>query len=414
MAEPQASFRELELKDAGSKAFATAEDLRDWLKAESDFWSWAMKNNPTDLGLTDDKRNQFVGWVRKAHDALASFVTNRDDEVLKAAEKHLVWYAGTGLASATSRAKFIEGLRSSEQGEVVAQAALAEYLGSARDPEPARQDQKYRYPSARGRMAIAIFDTGIGPDSVAAISVSTKQMSDEFKRTLKKQALAYREKLDELVAKTGQVETKGEEAERARSAQLTAELSRMLTEKDKALKEIEHTRATYVEFMHLGAAVDYWQKKGTLHAVNAKWWLARLSWYSIIAFVLLLIVFAGAFWSARYVAVNASDAFNRVFILETAGLAAFVTVLFWVARFLSRLFLSERHMAIDAQHRAVMAEAYLALSNEGKVEASDRALVLQPLFRSGGDGIIKDDGGFESVLALVARTLERPLPSKPS
>lgn len=119
--------------------------------------------------------------------------------------------------------------------------------------------------------------------------------------------------------------------------------------------------------------------------------------------------FAFAYCKARDLAQApaGADIFNRVFVLETAGLAALITILFWIARFLS----SERHMEIDAKHRATMAQAYLALSNEGKIEPSDRALVLQPLFRAGGDGIIKDDGGLDSVLAMVARSLER-VPNK--
>lgn len=53
-----------------------------------------------------------------------------------------------------------------------------------------------------------------------------------------------------------------------------------------------------------------------------------------------------------------------------------------------------------------MVMTYLALSNEGKVEASDRALVLAPLFRTASDGIVKDDGPDASLTGVVAKLLD--------
>jgi hypothetical protein len=36
--------------------------------------------------------------------------------------------------------------------------------------------------------------------------------------------------------------------------------------------------------------------------------------------------------------------------------------------------------------------------------------VLAPLFRAGTDGIIKEETGFDSALAMLARALEKPAP----
>src|SRR5262249_54236906 len=157
-----------DLSDAGSKAFSTREDLQTWLTGEVDFWSWAQKNPPTDLGLADDKRSEFVGWVRRARDDFSSATA----EAISSGERILDLYAKSGLVSSSARAQFIDALRSSKRGEIVAQAALAEYLGSAQDPNPGRQSQKYRYPSARGRVAIALFDAGVDSQAVAAVSQS--------------------------------------------------------------------------------------------------------------------------------------------------------------------------------------------------------------------------------------------------
>jgi hypothetical protein len=56
-----------------------------------------------------------------------------------------------------------------------------------------------------------------------------------------------------------------------------------------------------------------------------------------------------------------------------------------------RLFLSEHHLAINAEERATMALTYLALTADEKADEKERALVLASLFRPTADGIVKDD-----------------------
>lgn len=56
-----------------------------------------------------------------------------------------------------------------------------------------------------------------------------------------------------------------------------------------------------------------------------------------------------------------------------------------------RLYLSEHHLSVDADERAVMAKTYLALVNEDKADKEDRHIVLETLFRHSTDGIVKDD-----------------------
>jgi hypothetical protein len=53
-----------------------------------------------------------------------------------------------------------------------------------------------------------------------------------------------------------------------------------------------------------------------------------------------------------------------------------------------------------------MLQTYLALTKDGRIEATDRALVLGPLFRSAADGIVRDDGPDASIPALVARLID--------
>jgi hypothetical protein len=57
-----------------------------------------------------------------------------------------------------------------------------------------------------------------------------------------------------------------------------------------------------------------------------------------------------------------------------------------------------------------MIKTYLALSNEKKVDAAERALILAPIFRSAADGIVKEEGPDASVAGLLARALDSRRP----
>jgi len=53
-----------------------------------------------------------------------------------------------------------------------------------------------------------------------------------------------------------------------------------------------------------------------------------------------------------------------------------------------------------------MVMTYLALSNDDKIDPSDRALILAPLFRTASDGIVREDGPDASVAGLMAKILD--------
>jgi hypothetical protein len=100
--------------------------------------------------------------------------------------------------------------------------------------------------------------------------------------------------------------------------------------------------------------------------------------------------------------------------LKFAAIGAITaTIALWAGRVLLRIFLSERHLATDAEERVTMVKTYLALTNEGKIAEADRALVLAPLFRSAADGIVKDDSAPDtSLVAILARGLDRHAPGR--
>ncbi|HEX3365474.1 DUF6161 domain-containing protein [Phenylobacterium sp.] len=85
--------------------------------------------------------------------------------------------------------------------------------------------------------------------------------------------------------------------------------------------------------------------------------------------------------------------------------AFLLTIAFWIGRLISRTYVSQAHLAIDAAERATMVQTYLALTNENKITDAERILVLAALFRSSEDGLVRDDAAPEFSLAGLAAKL---------
>ncbi len=98
--------------------------------------------------------------------------------------------------------------------------------------------------------------------------------------------------------------------------------------------------------------------------------------------------------------------------LLAAGVLTLFTLLLWFIRLQMKLYLAERHLALDARERLAFAQSYLGLVREGDVseEAREqRALVYAALFRPASDGTVREEGGLDpSVAAALSKFLMRP------
>jgi len=102
---------------------------------------------------------------------------------------------------------------------------------------------------------------------------------------------------------------------------------------------------------------------------------------------------------------NCSFVFSAKGPLTVAGVLLTTSLILWVTRMQYRIFLSERHLSLDADERRAFAETYMALKEETAVDSANETIVLASLFRPTQDGIIKDeDSGFDlSAAALIAK-----------
>ena len=85
-------------------------------------------------------------------------------------------------------------------------------------------------------------------------------------------------------------------------------------------------------------------------------------------------------------------------------IAMFFTCLLWYVRMQMKLFLSERHLALDALERSTFAEVYIEFLGEkdsSNEAAGQRAAVYAALFRPTTDGIVKEEGGLDPSIAAA-------------
>ena len=152
-----------------------------------------------------------------------------------------------------------------------------------------------------------------------------------------------------------------------------------------AIQSIKEIEASYREQMKLQAPVEYWENKATSHKIAISGSRRRLIIFTVLGTTALAF---GLVWLAVKASeiVNDKAPYSTAIYLKFAAIGAVVTtIVFWIARVMLRIYLSDRHLLTDAEERVAMIKTYLALSHEGKVEATDRALVLAPIFRSAAD-----------------------------
>jgi uncharacterized protein YgfB (UPF0149 family) len=159
------------------------------------------------------------------------------------------------------------------------------------------------------------------------------------------------------------------------------------------LKAIEDT---FHNKLALQKPIDYWRDKKSAHVKLAK----RFAGASAIVLILFGIGLGFLIhWAFGSLAPNENPKHWQVGVTI---IAAFFVI--WIVRLLVRMFLSHQHLAADAAERVTMVQTYLSLSREGQgVAPADRSVILQQIFKSASDGLVKDDGAPPTALEWFSR-----------
>jgi hypothetical protein len=152
---------------------------------------------------------------------------------------------------------------------------------------------------------------------------------------------------------------------------------------DEQFKAIEDA---YDKKLALQKPIEYWEDRAEYHGRLAKW-------FGGIALLVGLAVGGGMAWLVHWIFNNlkvVADAAPPHWQVGILAVAAFFSI--WLVRIFVRLFFSNTHLATDAAERKVMIQTFLSMAREGPEFApEDKTLIVQHLFRSASDGLVKDD-----------------------
>lgn len=388
----------------GTLKLFTAEELQNFMQTEQEFWVW-LNSSPVNSQLSQPW-NVISQQLSQIRNQIAPFGDGTDEGNRRLMEKHLTRaFRNTNIPLSTSPVgEFISELKA--ESPMVAAAALASWMNTG-----GLDISKFEH--TKGVMLMAAFDAGITRKTPAAVKRSLeglqknlqtakanteKEISDQrdiFKRELARQRKAVARSLWQGRRLLAAFRS-------AKDAQVDQSLSHLGEQAMSSIASIRETDNLYREHMRLKGPVEYWSKKAEAHRTKTLTYRNVLIGFSVIASLALV---GGLYWIAGHaIEIATKDKPPAVYlVLVTLGVVL-TTIVFWAARILTRLFLSEHHLAIDAEERAIMAQTYLALTAEGQATEQERGIVLGSLFRPTADGIVKDDAAPDlSPASLLSR-----------
>lgn len=384
----------LELGEKGGKLeFNTPSEFQQWFADEVAKWQW-MNSIP-------QVNNVFAQFRRIHNDAnqyAASWsqaLSHQLDEVpplgsLKQFVESRVGQQSLWLSSTTNGQFILELFQDSARGPLVATGAYLAIGGS--------------YSPANEPLHPKVFE-GVIEGFL-------------FKKEIDWTATIHREALEKLkrqyAGNIAEQKRKNEEIEQVNKV-LNEQFSSDLAEKSKLLNELhgnqindfnklvdthkanlEAIEKAYDQKLALLKPVKYWNARKKLHTGKAKSF-AIASGISGIVILLVLGVLAYKF----FLSIPNGEK-PQVWQVGIFSVAAFFGI--WLERILVRLFISNMHLATDAEERVTMLQTYLSIIREGSDFApEDKKLILERLFHPAADGLVKDDAAPPSPLEMLTR-----------
>lgn len=384
-------------------SFDDVQQLRRWLENERDRWQWMHGKGPTQNAWNTSYETFMQLMQDVSNNANAGNPLHISINNIEARLRH-----GPLVYSNSDEGRRILAIRESE-GDDAGAAAYSFYRQFISFSEVRS------VAALRGVMAFAY-------PAVAPVDQVLKDLKTE-RAQLRRTVTEVRDRFDVLehglrdraVALLASKRSLSNDAIRAIIAQgrladeqRAAKWSEVAVRIDEAILQLHTTEVAYAEKLGLEAPVTYWKRKSRLHKAKEAQHLRMLRFYFGGAAVAILFVFYQAATKLHGLIMVPTP----VLVVVGAGLAFFAALVLWVARILTRLYLSEHHLRTDADERATMANAYLALIHKGSLEPTDRAIILQALFRPSADGVVKDDGPPDLNAIVALSKIGMPGPAK--
>lgn len=161
-------------------------------------------------------------------------------------------------------------------------------------------------------------------------------------------------------------------------------------------QKIESLEKTYDQTLALQKPVKYWEVKMSYHRTRSKWFGGAALGSAVLAG-------AGLAWLAHWALAGLQPNDNpKHWQIGVLLIGAFFAI--WLVRVFVRLLFSHLHLATDAAERRMMILTFIAMSRQGtQFSDADKKLIIQHIFRSASDGLVKDDAAPPSIFELLTR-----------
>lgn len=394
-----AEFFSIDLTDGTHLKFKSFDEIQVWLDKQTGDLQWFFEGANRAGGSISNIASNYWGALHNLRNALGNWRSNPD----QAGYKQQLY---EGFANVYNNQKFLRpdhkfariGAEIARTDGNTAGAAAVGFLLGAGIGVSAE--------TVVGLTKAILIRDGVHPKSAGIVEKQIGELTSQYRDVQRKQDEEWSAKtssaqtlIDDSRDKFAQIE----QLTKTNSAEALAEIDAKVLE---AINSIKATERSYHEQMKLQAPVSYWNTKAVSHGKSLWWSRWRL--------ILFVIVGSGGLLYGLLELANrasilaASSPHDAIIYLKFSAIGIVATtIVLMVGRMLLRIYLSDRHLLTDAEERIAMIQTYLALSNEGKVTETERALVLAPLFRSASDGIVKDEGMDASIVGLLAKGIEK-------
>jgi hypothetical protein len=388
----------IDLSDQTRLHFNSPNDLNNWLSKEQQAFQWFTEGGSRAGGGTQGLAEVYMRNFANIRQSFNSWSSAPNDERYKVQLANQIqgFYGNATVVRSDHAYARIANEINAKDGAIAASAAFAFLLGV---------DCQLTFQTFKGLLSARLLRDGIAPESSDLVAKALIDLDSAAKSQMASQSTEWSKLTAECSTQLQSTDAafKGQSADFASATTQTFE--RVDESVKKSLESIQKTEATYKAQMQLQAPVEYWQSKAEKHAAA----LRRSRW-TLIGFTALgSVILVGMLFYLTSVASSVaqkSTAETTILLKYAAIGVVMTTIAFWIGKVLLKIYLSDRHLLTDAEERIALIKTFLALSNDAKVEATDRALILAPLFRSAADGIVKEDGPDTSVATLLAKVLD--------
>jgi uncharacterized protein DUF6161 len=388
----------IDLSDGATFKFDNFDDVSAWLEKEQAAFSWLIDGGAQAGAGVTNLRQAFVKFrnvLRQKFDQWKSAPDNDSFKQQFADAFRNAYSAETSVRSDHEFARIAADI-AAKDGSVAGAAAFGALLGV---------ESELSFNAVKGIIGASLKKAGIDPKSPDLVSKTIADLNSSASTDRARSTAEWSGITEEARTLLGATRKSFDAQFTELDTRNSEMVARVNESVNASIKSIENTESAYKEQMKLQASVEYWNAKAAVHRDAIK--LSRLTLILFTAVGGALLV-AALFWiAATAVDLAGKSTGDAAIYLKFAAIGAIVTTItFWIGRVLLRIYLSDRHLLTDAEERIAMVKTYLALTSEGKLEPTDRALVLAPLFRSAADGIVKDDGPDASLAGIIAKALD--------